>query len=127
MREFPQTQRLAELQARGELTDAHIDALAEQIARFHQGTPQVPAGHALSSADAIVAPMRQNFEQIRPLLSEAEDLRQLDALEEWTETSIERLRPLLDQRCQEGFVRACQDRQSVVWGTSVYGRVDLGG
>jgi len=107
MREFPQTQLLAELQARGELTDAHIDALAEQIAQFHQSTPQVPEGHALRSADAIVAPMRQNFEQIRPLLSEAADLRQLDALEEWTETSVDRLRPLLDQRCQQGFVREC--------------------
>ncbi|MHB1372144.1 MAG: hypothetical protein ACYCW7_18370, partial [Pseudomonadaceae bacterium] len=35
MREFPQSQLLAELQARGELTDAHIDALARQIASFH--------------------------------------------------------------------------------------------
>ncbi len=125
MREFPQTQLLAELQARGELTDAHIDALAEQIARFHQGTPQVPAGHALSSADAIVAPMRQNFEQIRPLLSEAEDLRQLDALEEWTETSIERLRPLLDQRCQEGFVRECHGDLHLGNATLIDGKVVL--
>ncbi|EXF43523.1 Uma3 [Pseudomonas sp. BAY1663] len=46
MREFPQTQLLAEVQARGELTDAHIDALAEQIARFHLNTPHVPADHA---------------------------------------------------------------------------------
>lgn len=42
MHEFPQTQLLAEVQARGELADAHIDALAEQIAHFHQGIPQVP-------------------------------------------------------------------------------------
>lgn len=125
MREFPQTQLLAELQARGELTDAHIDALAEQIAHFHQSTPQVPAGHTLSSADAIVAPMRQNFEQIRPLLSEAADLRQLDALEDWTETSIQRLRPLLEQRCQQGFVRECHGDLHLGNATLIDGNVVL--
>lgn len=107
MREFPQSQLLAEVQARGELTDAHIDALAQQIATFHLATPQVEAGHPLNSAEAIVAPMRQNFEQIRPLLGEPADLQQLDALEEWTETSIRRLQPLLEQRCQQGFIREC--------------------
>jgi len=107
MREFPQTQLMAEVQARGELTDTHIDALAEQIAQFHLSIPQVPAGHSLNSADAIVAPMRQNFEQIRPLLSEQSDLQQLDALLDWTETSIARLQPLLQQRTQQGFIREC--------------------
>ncbi|MCQ4259286.1 AAA family ATPase [Stutzerimonas stutzeri] len=107
MREFPQTQLMAEVQARGELTDAHIDALAEQIAQFHLSIPQVPAGHALNSAEAIVAPMRQNFEQIQPLLTEQADLQQLDALIDWTETSIARLHPLLEQRSQQGFIREC--------------------
>ncbi|MCQ4313996.1 AAA family ATPase [Pseudomonas stutzeri] len=107
MREFPQTQLMAEVQARGELTDAHIDALAEQIAQFHLSVPQVPSGHALNSAEAIVAPMRQNFEQIRPLLTEQADLQQLDALFDWTETSIARLQPLLAQRSQHGFIREC--------------------
>jgi aminoglycoside phosphotransferase family enzyme/predicted kinase len=107
MREFPQTQLMAEVQTRGELTDAHIDALAEQIAQFHLSIPQVPAEHPLNNAEAIVAPMRQNFEQIRPLLTEQSDLQQLDALHDWTETSIARLQPLLKQRTQQGFIREC--------------------
>lgn len=107
MREFPQSQLMAEVQARGELSDAHIDAMAAQIARFHLATPQVAADHPLNSPEAIVAPMRQNFEQIRPLLSEAADLQQLDALHQWTETTISRLQPLLRQRCEQGFVREC--------------------
>lgn len=107
MREFPQAHLLAEVQARGELTDAHIDALAEQIGHFHVEVPRVATDHALNTAEAIVAPMRQNFEQIRPLLTEQADLQQLDALFDWTETSIARLQPLLDQRCQQGFIREC--------------------
>ncbi|MGK9067546.1 bifunctional aminoglycoside phosphotransferase/ATP-binding protein [Stutzerimonas chloritidismutans] len=107
MREFPQSQLLAEVQARGELSDVHIDALAEQIAQFHLKTPQVAHDHPLNRADAIVAPMRQNFEQIRPLLTEPADLLQLDALLDWTETSIARLWPLLERRSEDGFIREC--------------------
>lgn len=107
MRQFPQSQLLAEVQARGELSPAHIDALARQIAEFHARTPAVAADHPLCSAEAIVAPMRQNFEQIRPLLGEAADLRQLDALEAWTEDSFQRLRPLLAERAANGAIREC--------------------
>lgn len=107
MREFPQTQLMAEVQARGELTNAHIDALAERIAGFHLSTQPIPAEHPLNTAEAIVAPMRQNFEQIRPLLTESADLSQLEALLNWTETSIERLYPLLEQRCRDGLIREC--------------------
>lgn len=125
MREFPQTQLLAEVQARGELTDTHIDALAEQIAQFHLSTPQAPTEHSLNNAEAIVAPMRQNFEQIRPLLTEQSDLQQLDALLDWTETSIARLRPLLEQRTQQGFIRECHGDLHLGNATLIEGKVVL--
>ncbi len=107
MRQFPQSQLLNAVQARGELTGAHIDALAAQIASFHQHTPRVAADHPLCNASAIVAPMRQNFEQIRPLLSDKADLLQVDALEAWTQSSFARLQPLLEQRAANGSIREC--------------------
>jgi len=107
MRQFPQGQLLDKVQARGELTAQHIDALAEQIARFHQATPPVEKNHPLRSAESIVAPLRQNFEQIRPLLSDKADLLQLDALEAWTESSFTRLEPLLTARAGNGSIREC--------------------
>ncbi len=107
MRQFPQSQLLSAVQARGELTPAHIDSLARQIADFHGHTPAVAECHPLCSVQAIVAPMRQNFEQIRPLLSDAADLRQIDALEAWTEANITRLQPLLAQRVANGSIREC--------------------
>ncbi|SDI80174.1 hypothetical protein SAMN05216588_12512 [Pseudomonas flavescens] len=107
MRQFPQEQLLAQVQARGELNEAHIDALARQIADFHLETPRVAADHALCNATAIVAPLRQNFEQIRPMLSDKTDLQQLDALEAWAETSLERLWPDLQARARDGFIREC--------------------
>ncbi|MDY7220352.1 AAA family ATPase [Denitrificimonas sp. JX-1] len=107
MRQFPQTQLLGDMQKRGELCETHIDALAKQIARFHDEAPQVPAEHPLGDPHAIMAPIRQNFEQIRPLLNEPADLQQLDALEAWAEDSFTRLLPLLEQRRHNGSIREC--------------------
>ncbi len=107
MRQFPQSQLLSDVQARGELTEAHIDGLAKQIADFHGRTPAVATEHPLCLPQAIVAPMRQNFVQIRPLLSDAADLRQLDALDAWLEASIARLEPLLARRAEAGAIREC--------------------
>jgi len=107
MRQFPQSQLLGEVQARGELTSAHIDALARQIAHFHLNAPRVPQAHPLGTPEAIMAPVRQNFEQARGMLSDKADLQQLEALEAWAESSFERLQPLLARRKAEGFIREC--------------------
>ena len=125
MQEFPQSQLLAQVQARGELTSAHIDALAEQIAHFHRAASPISSTHTLNNAQAIVAPMHQNFEQIRPFLHEAQDIQQLDALKAWTESSIERLWPLLEQRCQRGMVRECHGDLHLGNATLLNGRVVL--
>ncbi|UYP31390.1 bifunctional aminoglycoside phosphotransferase/ATP-binding protein [Pseudomonas sp. Z8(2022)] len=107
MRQFPQEQLLSAIQVRGELNNTHIDALAEQIATFHLNAPKVPQEHALGSAQAVMAPVQQNFDQIRPMLSEQADLQQLDALEAWAQSSYERLQPLLTERKAQGFIREC--------------------
>jgi aminoglycoside phosphotransferase family enzyme/predicted kinase len=107
MRQFPQSGLLSTLQANGELTTAHIDEMATQIARFHLNAPKVPAEHEAGTPDSVMAPVRQNFEQILPFLGDKADLQQLDALQAWAESSFERLKPLLAQRKTDGFIREC--------------------
>lgn len=107
MREFPQENLLDQIQSRGELHKEHIDTLAQLIASSHQNAPVVAAEHPLNTTAAIVAPMRQNFEQIRPFLDQPADLQQLEALEAWTEAAIKRLTPVMDQRCRQGMIREC--------------------
>jgi aminoglycoside phosphotransferase family enzyme/predicted kinase len=107
MRQFPQSGMLSTLQANGELTTAHVDQMASQIARFHLDAPKVPAEHEAGTPDSVMAPVRQNFEQILPFLSDKADLQQLDALQAWAESSFERLKPLLAQRKADGFIREC--------------------
>ncbi|MGH8385659.1 MAG: AAA family ATPase [Pseudomonas sp.] len=107
MRQFPQNGLLSTLQANGELTTGHVDAMAAQIARFHLDAPKVPGEHEAGTPDSVMAPVRQNFEQVLPFLSDKTDLQQLDALKAWAESSFERLKPLLAQRKAEGFIREC--------------------
>ena len=107
MRQFPQSQLLSTLQANGELTAAHIDEMAQQIAHFHAHAPHVPLEHYQGTPEAVMEPVRQNFDQIRPFLTDKADLQQLDALQAWAEASFIRLKPLLEQRKVQGFIREC--------------------
>ncbi|MDF2642560.1 MAG: hypothetical protein K0R45_1833 [Pseudomonas sp.] len=125
MRQFPQDGLLSTLQANGELTTAHIDQLARQIADFHLEAPRVNADNVLGSPDSVMAPVLQNFEQIRPFLSEAADLAQLAALQAWAESSFERLKPLLAQRKAEGFIRECHGDIHLGNATLIDGKVVL--
>jgi len=107
MRQFPQNQMLSTLQANGELTAAHIDQMARQIAQFHLAAPKVAVEHPLGTPDSVMAPVEQNFEQIRPFLSDKADLVQLDALQAWARSNFDRLHGLFETRKAEGFIREC--------------------
>ncbi|WP_040259381.1 bifunctional aminoglycoside phosphotransferase/ATP-binding protein [Pseudomonas massiliensis] len=107
MRQFPQSQLLSTLQANGELGSGHIDALARQIAEFHLSAPKVPLERAEGTPESVMAPVTQNFEQIRPFLSERGDLVQLEALEAWARAEYDRLLPLLRARKADGYIREC--------------------
>jgi aminoglycoside phosphotransferase family enzyme/predicted kinase len=107
MRQFEGGNLLSTLQANGELTQEHVDSLARQIADFHRAAPVVPEAHEAGTPKAAMAPVEQNFEQIRPFLSDKDDLAQLDALQAWAQSSYVRLEPLLALRKQEGFIREC--------------------
>lgn len=47
--------------------------------------------HPLGTPEAVMQPVQQNFDQIRPMLEAKADLQQLDALEAWAQSSFERL------------------------------------
>ncbi len=50
-----------------------------------------------------MAPVEQNFEQIRPFLSDKADLLQLDNLQAWAESSFERLQGTVRPAQGPGF------------------------
>ena len=123
MRQFPQNQMLSTLQANGELTAAHIDQMARQIAQFHLAAPKVAVEHPLGTPDSVMAPVEQNFEQIRPFLSDKADLVQLDALQAWARSSFDRLHGLFETRKAEGFIRECHGDIHLGNATMIDGKV----
>ncbi|MGH8484431.1 MAG: AAA family ATPase, partial [Pseudomonas sp.] len=123
MRQFPQSQLLSTIQANGELTAEHIDQMAKQIARFHLDAPKVTVDHPLGTPDSVMAPVEQNFEQIRPFLTDKADLQQLDALQAWAQDSFKRLHSLLETRKAEGFIRECHGDLHLGNATLIDGKV----
>jgi aminoglycoside phosphotransferase family enzyme/predicted kinase len=119
MREFPQELLFDHLLTHNQLTLTHITLLSNMIAEFHKCAP-VYTGTELGSADAIYAPVVQNFEQIRSFLQQANHLLSmqqrteavqllttLQAIERWATTQFEQHHAYFDKRKEQGFIRAC--------------------
>jgi len=107
MREFPQDALLSRVLARGELTAAHIDALAADVAAFHGRIDVAPADGPFGHPDAVLYYALQDFRQIRPLVGDPADLAALDALEAWTCREHTAQGHLFAARRRGGFVREC--------------------
>ncbi|HUW36020.1 MAG TPA: AAA family ATPase [Rhodocyclaceae bacterium] len=110
MRRFPQSALYDRLAASGELGRGHIDALAGVIADFHLRIPACGVQDAYGSADAIAAPMLENFGQIRARQGPRQDpgrLAALDAIEAWSRRRHAELVPAYQARRAGGFVREC--------------------
>ena len=106
MRQFAQDMQLDRVLARGDLTSAHIDSLAEELARFHGSVLVAGPDVSFGEPAAVLAPMQENFEQIRPRVDTGlHDM--LARVEHWTQASYQQLVPVLAERKRAGFVREC--------------------
>jgi len=105
MVQFDPDQQFDRLITRGALATAHVDQLARRIAAFHSEAAVAAATTPYGGPEAITAPVKENFHQLRPLpgyIAEEEHLRQLEA---WSEQYSHALAPLFVLRKAQGFVR----------------------
>jgi len=107
MRQFRQNQLFDQQQETGRLKPELLSSLARQVADFHDGLKPIPEDKPLGTPEAVYEAMQENFDQIRPLISDAPLLSQLENLEAWTQTTFERHRNLIAKRRSDGFVREC--------------------
>jgi aminoglycoside phosphotransferase family enzyme/predicted kinase len=107
MRRFDQSRLLDRLLAGPGLDPVLMDRIATRMAQFHEVAAVAEADSPFGTPEAVLAPMLQNFEQLRPLLNDPDQLAQLERLEAWTRARHEALAPLLARRKAEGCVREC--------------------
>ena len=107
MREFPQAALASHVLARGELTPAHIDALAADVAAFHGRVGVAPGDGAYGLPADILRVALANFEATRAAADDRAERADLDALHDWTQREHATCTPLFVARREQGFVREC--------------------
>lgn len=107
MRRFEQDDRLDHMFEKNRLKPGHIDSLASMLANFHQHLPPATPDSPFGSAEAIFAPIEENFTQLAPLVQSEADKVQLDSLRAWSRSTFKQLSSVLDERKANGYVREC--------------------
>lgn len=107
MARFDRARQLDVLLARDALPLAWMDELADCVADFHGRIAAATLDDAHGTPEAVLAPMVENFHQLRGLITDTDRLVQLDRLEAWTRARYQALSATLDERHRRGFVREC--------------------
>ena len=125
MKQFASDQQLEQLLARQQLNLHHMSDIASVVADFHQRTDRSGSDSPFGSAAKVMEPVRQNFEQIKPLLAEESDLADLERVESWAQDTFNRLLPLFEKRKETGMIRECHGDLHLGNITLVEGQVTL--
>jgi len=107
MRRFPQEAQFDRLLAAGRLEAAQLERFAERLATLHRQLPAAEPGSRFGTPEAILAPVRQNFEQLQPLVTDAAARTTLTALEAWSLERSAALGACFCRRRELGSVREC--------------------
>ena len=109
MQRFDHNRELDQLVENNQLTQSHIDNLADKIAEFHQNIAIADTAADYVQPCQIQNTVLENFEQIKPLHSQLpEDLiHQLETLERWCLNQYKKSENLIQTRLDQGFVREC--------------------
>jgi hypothetical protein len=103
MRRFPQRALLSNLS----LDRPMIDAIVDRVADFHQSVPTARGDSPYGTPEAVLAPMRENFSQIREAAVQRDTLASIARLERWTLLMFRHLEARLQARRQGGYIREC--------------------
>jgi aminoglycoside phosphotransferase family enzyme/predicted kinase len=107
MIEFPQQALFDYLLINREIHPNFIDELGKKIAHFHKQASSADKDSRFGTPEQVFAPIKQNFDQIRPLLKNKADLDQLSTLEQVATQHYQILKSLLQRRKDQGFIREC--------------------
>jgi len=107
MRQFSHDALFSDRLARGVLTAAHIDRLAEVVAAFHRDTNTAGTDAPYGRLEDILEPALENFTQLLAVIEETPDRVILESLQTWTRSTSASCASLFEDRRRHGFVREC--------------------
>ncbi len=108
MRQFDADKVLTNLNLDEQALAPVLGPLISEIAEFHRTQCAVADGHVdFGNASEVMAPVRQNFEQIGPMLLDEKEQPELQRISAWAEAQYEQYRRLMDERKRDGFTREC--------------------
>lgn len=103
MRQFPREAELDRVLERGEVDRAAFEALAEQVAEFHDRSEAAGPDSPLGGEALVGRYCLENLEDLKSAGFEADR----PVLADWTRAALERLAPLIRHRHDQGRVRQC--------------------
>jgi len=107
MRQFDQAALLERQLAAGHFNLEDAFRLGVVIADQHRLVAVAGAGSRYGSAEAVMAPVRENFNLLRPRLDDPADSARLQRLEDWSQRAGDRLARQFQARRAAGQVREC--------------------
>jgi len=107
MHQFSQEALLSQLVAAHKLNDEHTISLAQMVADFHAAIEIAPLDSIYGTPAQVIAPIRENFAQIRERIDEPTFISRLQEVERRAERSFAQLEPFLVARKQGGSIRDC--------------------
>jgi len=107
MQQFSHNMQLDRVLTRNELRQDMLDSFAELIAQFHQHIEIANSASDFGKPEQVYQPAKENFIQIRELISDKPKIDLLSKIERWTEDTFNEIKKLFDQRKEKGFIREC--------------------
>lgn len=107
MQQFADNMQLDHILARNELRQDIVDSFADLIAQFHQHIEIANIASDFGQPEQVYKPAKENFIQIRELISDKPKTDLLSKIERWTEDTFNDIKNLFEQRKEKGFIREC--------------------
>ncbi|MFY9608838.1 MAG: AAA family ATPase [Blastocatellia bacterium] len=105
MKRLPSEQMLDRLLARGEVTEAIIERVADRLCEFHRAARRGPEVDALGSPEVIAGNWQENFEQTAPYIDRTIAAETYESIREWVTRWLGENKKLLRARVIEGRMR----------------------
>ncbi|HWC77059.1 MAG TPA: AAA family ATPase, partial [Blastocatellia bacterium] len=104
MKRLPAEQMLDHLVARGEVTEAIIQSVAERLVEFHRSARRAPEVDAFGSPEAIAGNWQENFDQTAPYVDRTIPAESFKSIRGWVTRWLDEHQELLRTRVKEGRI-----------------------